>query len=451
MYTLKINFRISFVHCFVLFFIVNNAFAQKHSNKSVLPESFSQAQPYYTPFKIPSTDSIKKIIDKVGSYFITETPFRIINKKSKAEITDFSKPVEDADLDNGDHNLFLLWKYEMGVTYTGMLKAAVVIGDKKYSDYVLKCYSYFFDKLPYFEKIDSIYGQKNNSYSQILHTNSLDDCGAMGSALIRAYKIDKDPRYLSVIKRFADYISNKQFRLKDGMLARQSPQARSIWADDAYMSVPFLAQMGSLTGDKKYFDDAVKQILLFSQYLFKKDKRLFDHGRNVDNPNDPVICWARANGWVIMAINELLEVLPEKYKDRNKVLNILRQHIQGLTECQGGSGLWHNLLDRNDSFEETSSSAMFVYSIAHSINNGWVDKTFAPVAQVGWDAITKKINDKGQVEGTCIGTGMVDVPDYYYRREVSKYAAHGYGPVLLAGSEMIKLIDNNYLVNEHSM
>jgi hypothetical protein len=49
------------------------------------------------------------------------------------------------------------------------------------------------------------------------------------------------------------------------------------------------------------------------------------------------------------------------------------------------------------------------------------------------------VNDKGQVEGTCIGTGMGWEPMFYLYRPVSVYAAHGYGPVLLAGAEMITL------------
>jgi hypothetical protein len=52
------------------------------------------------------------------------------------------------------------------------------------------------------------------------------------------------------------------------------------------------------------------------------------------------------------------------------------------------------------------------------------------------------VNQKGQVEGTCVGTGMGFDPAFYYNRPVSVYAAHGYGPVLLAGAEMIKLLRN---------
>jgi uncharacterized protein (DUF2235 family) len=32
-------------------------------------------------------------------------------------------------------------------------------------------------------------------------------------------------------------------------------------------------------------------------------------------------------------------------------------------------------------------------------------------------------------------------PAYYYYRPVNVYAAHGYGPVLLAGAEMIGLLE----------
>lgn len=43
----------------------------------------------------------------------------------------------------------------------------------------------------------------------------------------------------------------------------------------------------------------------------------------------------------------------------------------------------------------------------------------------------------------CVGTGMAFDPVFYYYRPTSVYAAHGYGPVLLAGAEMIELLRNN--------
>jgi unsaturated rhamnogalacturonyl hydrolase len=107
---------------------------------------------------------------------------------------------------------------------------------------------------------------------------------------------------------------------------------------------------------------------------------------------------------------------------------------------QGHAGLWHQLLDRPHSYEETSASAMFVYALARGINEGWLDPlAYGPTTSLGWNAVAKKVNAKGQVEGTCVGTGMGWDPMFYMYRPVHVLAAHGYGPVLLAGAEMIQL------------
>ena len=62
------------------------------------------------------------------------------------------------------------------------------------------------------------------------------------------------------------------------------------------------------------------------------------------------------------------------------------------------------------------------------------------------------MNDKGQVEGTCVGTGMAFDPAFYYYRPVNVFAAHGYGPVLLAGAEIITLLKNyEFEMNDSSL
>lgn len=62
------------------------------------------------------------------------------------------------------------------------------------------------------------------------------------------------------------------------------------------------------------------------------------------------------------------------------------------------------------------------------------------------------MNAQGQVEGTCVGTGMGFEPAFYYYRPVNNYAAHGYGPVLLAGAEIYRLLkDHPYEINDSSV
>jgi unsaturated rhamnogalacturonyl hydrolase len=149
----------------------------------------------------------------------------------------------------------------------------------------------------------------------------------------------------------------------------------------------------------------------------------------------------------------LLDVLPENHPQRNAVIEQLRAHAKGLISYQSGQGFWHQLLDRNDSYLETSATAIYSYCLARAINKGWIDaKAFAPAAILAWNAVTTKVNAKGQVEGTCVGTGMAFDPAFYYYRPVNVYAAHGYGPVILAASEIINLL-KNYLfeINDSSL
>ena len=58
----------------------------------------------------------------------------------------------------------------------------------------------------------------------------------------------------------------------------------------------------------------------------------------------------------------------------------------------------------------------------------WTDGILA------WNAVSTKVNEKGQVEGTCVGTGMAFDPAFYYYRPVNVFAAHGYGPIFTGRS-----------------
>jgi rhamnogalacturonyl hydrolase YesR len=269
----------------------------------------------------------------------------------------------------------------------------------------------------------------------------------MCAAMIKTLNISKDQTLRPFIDNYIDFISNKQFRLTDGTLARNRPLPNALWLDDLYMSVPALAQMGNLTGEKKYFDDACKQILQFSDRMFNEDLGLYMHGWIQDMNPHPEFRWARCNGWALLAMSELLDVLPADHPSRMKILNLFRAHSKGLAPYQSGTGFWHQLIDRNDSYYETSSTAIFTYCVAHGINNGWLDpQAYGPMAVLGWNAVKTKVNSKGEVEGTCVGTGMAFDPAFYYNRPVNVAAAHGYGPVIMAGAEMLKLMKNNQVV-----
>jgi rhamnogalacturonyl hydrolase YesR len=325
-----------------------------------------------------------------------------------------------------------------------MLHAGQSTGDVRFDDYVRERMQFIAQVEPYFQRLeDGGLAETNNPLRSLLHPRALDDAGSMCAAMIQAQQAGL-ANLGPAIDRYADFISTRQYRLPDGTLARQRPMPNSLWLDDLYMSVPALAHMGQLTGDRKYYDDAVKQVLQFSSRMFDREKHLYLHGWVEGMSVHPAFYWGRANGWALLAMTELLDVLPSDHPGRAQVLALYREHIRGLAACQGPNGLWHQLLDRNDSYYETSASAIYAYCIARGIDRGWLDSlAYGPMVVLAWDGLASRVNQSGQVEGTCIGTGMAFDPAYYYSRPTSVLAAHGYGPVLLAGAEMIRLIQSH--------
>jgi unsaturated rhamnogalacturonyl hydrolase len=324
-----------------------------------------------------------------------------------------------------------------------MLLATEVTGDKRYADFAAKRYQFFADNLPALSKWPQE-NMRRNPFRNMLAPNSLDACGAMGASFTRARRMKVGPDMKEVIDRFADYISTKQFRLDDGTLARKSPFPKSLWLDDAYMSVPMLAQYGALTGDRKYFDDAAKQLKQFHKHMYVDGKGFFTHANDADHlEQHPHYFWGRANGWFMVATVELLDLLPSDHPDRAALVRILNQQAKGVASVQSGTGLWHQMLDRHDSYLETSCSAMFAYSMAKGVNRGWLSASlYGPVAVAGWNGVTTKISPEGNVDGTCIGTNYANDYIYYYNRPAMD-DQHGYGPVLLCGAEIIRLMKND--------
>ena len=210
--------------------------------------------------------------------------------------------------------------------------------------------------------------------------------------------------------------------------------------DWSYLNIPFLSQMGKATGETKYFDDAARQVIGMSARLFNSENGLFDHSWFADMDDDARFYWGRGDGWAMMAMAELLSVMPDSHPDRAKILAIFRRGARGAVETQGRTGLWHQLLDRTDSYLESSASAMFTFAIARGVSRGWLPTSYAPVAQSGWRALEGRIRPDGQIEGICVGTTAAYDAVYYYNRPTELKAMQGYGPTLMAGAEVITML-----------
>jgi rhamnogalacturonyl hydrolase YesR len=398
---------------------------------------------YPVPYQQPTVAEIAADLGRVRAFLDTAMPARLISRQTGEPVTDLSHPVAAAVVDKGEAGAFGPFSYEVGVLHSGMLSAAQATGDRRFADFTARQLRFLADTLPYFRAQAAQFGLAGNSGRSLLAPGALDDCGAMTTALIQARRAGVGPDLRPQIDFWTDYIAHRQFRLADGSFARHRPMAVSLWADDFYMGIPALAEMGKLTGDRAWYDDAVRATLAMAAHLFRPQTGLFTHGWNANAPDAPDFYWGRANAWITLTLSDLLDVLPADHPGRPAVLQYLRTQIRAIASLQSGNGRWHQLLDRNDSYLETSASAIFTYCIAHAVNQGWIAApTYGDVAQVGWLGVATQINARGQVENTCVGTTFAGDVVYYYNRPVSVDAVHGYGPVLLAGAEMIRLLRN---------
>ena len=407
---------------------------------------------YPIPYGIPKREDVIGILNRVYGYLDGVTPPGLQNEKTGELFTDASKIDQNTILQRGD---FRIVSYEWGVAYAGMLLASEATGDSRYREYVDKRLAFIAQAASAFRKPTAHYEEWEGRMPlrNLINPRALDDTGAMSAAMIKATRAGNKSDLKPIFERGLNHIMTAQHRLADGTLARNRPQPNTLWLDDMFMSVPAIAQMGKLTGDNKYYDEATKQVLSFASKMFNPEKGVFMHGWVESMPTHPEFRWARANGWAFMAMAELLDVLPENHPNRAKVLQLYRYHARGLASYQSGSGFWHQLLDRPDSYLETSATAIYAYAYARGINRGWIDgKTFGPMTLLAWNAVSTKVNAKGQVEGTCVGTGMAFDPAFYYHRPTSSFAAHGYGPVLLAGSEVLTMLKNKkFEINDSSV
>ncbi|HEX7903192.1 MAG TPA: glycoside hydrolase family 88 protein [Chitinophagaceae bacterium] len=380
----------------------------------------------------------EEIIRRVADNIIQTTSFQFVNSKTNEKFA--STKGKDTSVNVKAESKFNKWQYVNGVLTVGMLRTSSVLNDPKYADYSKKNFNFIFDNLDYFKRqFDA--GVTSVEYRPVFRIGSLDDCGSMSAGLLDVYAFDKRADYLDYLNRVGDYIINKQVKFPDGTLARNGPRKMTLWADDLYMSVPYLARMGKLTGDNKYFDFAIKQVESFTNYIYDPATGLYQHAYYNDENMNGVAHWGRCNGWVALAQTELLNNLPANHPKRSALIKLLLRQIVGFSHYQDPGGMWHQIIDKPDSYLESSVTAMFVYTVAKAVNEGWINKRFITIAQNGWEALAKKITADGQVPDICIGTSIEEDIRYYYTRPTALNDTHGLGAFLMAGAEIVRAKD----------
>jgi len=251
------------------------------------------------------------------------------------------------------------------------------------------------------------------------------DSTVFGAVPFELYIETRDPKYLALGQHFAD--TQWEDPTPDGL----SKQSR-FWIDDMYMITLVEVQAYRATHDPKYLDRAALEM---SAYL---DKLQQPNGLFYHAPDVPFF-WGRGDGWVAAGMAELLSSLPANHPQRAKIMAGYQKMMAALLKVQGQDGLWKQLLDHPEAWDETSCTGMFTFAMITGVKNGWLDKKiYGPAARRGWLGLVSKIDANGDISDVCEGTNKKNDLNYYLTRARNTGDLHGQAPILWCASAFLR-------------
>ena len=330
------------------------------------------------------------------------------------------------------------WEYNTGIVLFGMSKIYERTGDKRCLNYIRTW-------------VDSYVDDKGVIRWNQEQTHNLDFIQP-AMLILFLYEQTKDPKYRAAAGMVRECF-DKIPRNADGGFWHKAIYPNEMWIDGIYMAEPFLMRYGKLFGDAAFCDDtAVFQTILAGQHCLDSKTGLLFHGWDQDKNAkwadsesgvSPVF-WSRGMGWYVMALVDLLEMLPRKHPGHAKLLSLLKENVRGLKETQDPkSGLWFQVLDkgeRPDNWIETSGSGMFIYAIRKAVDLKLIDREYLPVAEKAWKGLPAFIEEgpNGMPVITSAVQGMGVQTEYalYVKMSRLKNSTHGLMAVQLAASQM---------------
>jgi len=265
------------------------------------------------------------------------------------------------------------------------------------------------------------------------------DFSVFGTVPLEIYLQTKNKKFYTMGMRFANAqwsipIDSPQV-VKDSyqkFLDKGLTWQTRYWIDDMYMITMIQSKAFQVTGDLHYIDRAAHEMVVYLDTI-QKENGLFYHA-----PDAPFF-WGRGNGWMAAGMSELLSSLKKDNPNRPKILAAYRKMITSLKKYQRPDGLWGQLIDKPESWVETSGSAMFTYAIIMGIRQGWLDaEEYTPIARKAWIALTGYINKDGDISNVCEGTNRKNDYQYYLDRKQKTGDMHGQAPILWCVYALLK-------------
>jgi len=342
------------------------------------------------------------------------------------------------------------WTYPSAIVLDGAEKLYEKTGKKEYYNYI------------------SDFGEKLIKNDGTILTYELEkyniDMLNSGNVLLYLYEKEKKQKYLKALQTLHSQIEG-QPRTKEGSFWHKKIYPYQVWLDGLYMGMPFYTHYTkdfiTRKDAEKAYDDIVFQFDSVQKNLLDKKTGLLYHAWDESkeqawadkktglSPN----FWGRAMGWYGMAMVDVLDFLPKDHPGRARIISYIKSYADAVIKVQDkNSGLWYQVLDKpleKGNYEEASASAMFVYTIIKSVNEGYLPQSYKVAAKKGYDGIIKNlitVDENGVVNlnKCCAVAGLGGKPyrdgsyEYYVNEKIRSNDGKGTGSFILASLEFEK-------------
>ena len=343
------------------------------------------------------------------------------------------------------------WNYIDGCMMTSLLELYSFTKNEKYFNFV-KNY------VDHFVKEDGTI----ETYNRAKHT--LDDI-CESRVLFDLYKLTGEEKYKKAIEYTYEHIKD-QPRTYEGSFWHKDIYPNQVWLDGLFMANVFYMRYETEMNGCKNYSDIKKQFSLVREHMFNSEKHLYYHGYDASKSafwadKETGLSknfWLRANGWFIIALVDILGYMNEGvYEDYDFYKKLLKEAVDGLLMYQDKeSKMFYQVVDqgnREGNYLETSGSSMIAFAILKGVRLHVLPDKYE---QIGLDIFNgvcnKYVSEKNgdlNVGGICLvaGLGPEDntrrdgTYEYYISEPVVENDAKGIGPLILAYTEVKKIIE----------
>ena len=325
-----------------------------------------------------------------------------------------------------------------------------ISGDSKYYDYLKRNIDYYIEP-------------DGNIKTYRLEDYNLDNI-APGRQLLHLYEVTKQEKYLKAAELLMQQIKD-QPKTTEGGFWHKDRYPFQMWLDGLFMAEPFNSEYALMFNKPELFDEITNQFMLIKKHLEDEQTGLYYHGwdesrkqkwANPETGRSPNF-WGRAVGWLMMAMVDVLDYVPENYPDRNSIENMFKDLSAVLLRYRdSNTKLWYQIVDqggRDGNYIETSSSLMYIYSFLKGVRKGYLSNEYLQFAEESYSSIlnnfiTETKDGSLYLQNTVSVGGLGGDPyrdgsfEYYVREPIRINDFKGYGALMFASIELMKLTEN---------